>query len=67
MVVGGAPERVDDHALRVAHQGLDMIFKATEVKSPATGKSLQASSQWDHCFDMCPKRWNTESYLRKST
>ena len=41
MVVSGAPEVCDDHALKVAHQGLDMIFKAAEVKSPATGKSLQ--------------------------
>ena len=48
MVVSGVPEVCSDHALKVAHQGLDMIFKAAEVKSPATGKSLQVS-------DVCSK------------
>ncbi len=43
MVVAGAPEVCTDHAQRVANQGIDMIQKAEEVRSPATGKPLQVS------------------------
>ena len=43
MVVGGVPDIVSDHAQKVANQGMDMVLKANEVKSPATGKSLQVS------------------------
>ena len=43
MVVGGVPEVIPDHAQRIADQGMDMVLKAGEVKSPATGKALQVS------------------------
>ena len=43
MVVGGVPEVIPDHAQRIANQGMDMVLKAGEVKSPATGKALQVS------------------------
>ena len=48
MVVGGVPDVILDHAQRVANQGMDMQIKANEVKSPATGKPLQAS--WKYYF-----------------
>ena len=41
MVVGGVPEPNKTHAEAVANMGLDMVEKAREVKSPATGKPLQ--------------------------
>ena len=41
MVVGGVPERRPDHAAAVADMGLDMVIRAREVVSPATGKPLQ--------------------------
>ena len=41
MVVGGVPDVIEDHAERVANQGMDMQIRANEVKSPATGKPLQ--------------------------
>ena len=43
MVVGGVPDIAPDHAQRIASQGMEMILKAGEVKSPATGKALQVS------------------------
>ena len=46
MVVGGVPEVATDHAERIANQGIDMILKAAEVKSPATGKPIQVGSQF---------------------
>jgi hypothetical protein len=41
MVVGGLPEVTPRHASFVANMALDMIVKANEVHSPATGKPLQ--------------------------
>ncbi len=43
MVVGGVPERKSNHAASVCSMGLDMVYKATEVISPATGKPLQVN------------------------
>ena len=50
MVVGGVPEVIPDHAQRIANQGMDMILKAGEVKSPATGKALQVSEHKQQDF-----------------
>ena len=44
MVVGGVPEISDNHAECVADMGLDMIIKAAQVISPATGKPIQVST-----------------------
>jgi len=41
MVVGGVPEVSAEHAQKVANFALDMVKKAYEVKSPATGKPIQ--------------------------
>ena len=41
MVVGGAPEVTRDHTERVANFAMDMVQKAQEVKSPATGQPIQ--------------------------
>ena len=41
MVVGGVPVPSTTHAQAVANMGLDMVEKAREVHSPATGKPLQ--------------------------
>jgi len=43
MVVGGVPEINDTHASSVANMAIDMMFKAREVLSPATGEPLKAS------------------------
>lgn len=50
MVVSGVPEAIDDHAQRVADFALSAIEVCKEVKSPATGQSLQV------------KRTSTETY-----
>ncbi|KAL8560979.1 hypothetical protein ACOMHN_061193 [Nucella lapillus] len=41
MVVGGVPERSEDHAQRVGHFALDILGQAALVPSPATGQPLQ--------------------------
>ncbi|KAI0229136.1 Guanylate cyclase soluble subunit beta-2 [Lamellibrachia satsuma] len=41
MVVGGVPEINDTHASSVANMAIDMMFKAREVLSPATGEPLK--------------------------
>ena len=41
MIVGGVPEIDNRHAHEVAGFALDMIVKASEVLSPATGRPLQ--------------------------
>ena len=51
MVVSGVPEAIDDHAQRVADFALSAIEVCKEVKSPATGQSLQAKrtyTETDH-------------------
>ena len=44
MVVGGVPDVIPDHAQRIANQGIDMVLKASEVRSPASGQPLQVST-----------------------
>ena len=41
MVVCGVPESSADHAVRVADFALGAVIAAKQVKSPATGKTLQ--------------------------
>ena len=41
MVVGGVPEPSTLHAQKVANFALDMVKKAAEVSSPATGNPIQ--------------------------
>ena len=41
MVVSGAPDIKEVHAQPVANFAIDMLHEAAQVKSPATGKSLQ--------------------------
>ena len=41
MVVGGLPERSDDHAECVANQALDMMHYCEQVIRPDTGEPLQ--------------------------
>ena len=43
MIVGGVPVPNPRHTHEVAGFALDMVVKAAEVKSPATGKPLQVS------------------------
>ena len=57
MVVGGVPENTPDHAQRIANQGMDMVLKAGEVRSPASGKALQVSKNNVNLFDQtCPDK-----------
>ena len=44
MVVCGVPEPSPDHAVRVADFALGAVIAAKEVKSPATGKTLQVGT-----------------------
>ena len=44
MVVSGVPEVKEIHAQPIANFAIDMVKEAFNVKSPATGKPLQASS-----------------------
>ncbi|XP_062611358.1 soluble guanylate cyclase gcy-35-like isoform X1 [Saccostrea cucullata] len=41
MVVSGVPEATDDHAIRIANMGLDMIQQTSHVINPVTNKSIQ--------------------------
>ena len=43
MVVGGVPEVSSCHAQKVANFALDMVKKANEVRSPATGLPIQVA------------------------
>ena len=43
MVVSGAPEVKAVHTKPIANFAIDMVHEAAQVKSPATGKSLQVS------------------------
>ena len=47
MVVGGVPEVSDEHAQAVADMAIDMVFQARQVKSPASGKSLQVCTDYE--------------------
>ena len=47
MIVGGVPTPNPRHTHEVAGFALDMVVKAAEVKSPATGKPLQVIKA--HC------------------
>ena len=41
MVVSGVPEATEDHAVRIANMGLDMILETSHVINPVSEKAIQ--------------------------